>query len=159
MKKIFLYLFIISMTAFACKGIKNPSDPYFKVDNKIYYKIPRNLILELQDVDINTFKTISRTTSSCEDNDYGKDSKNVYFKNFKIKEADAESFEILGQGYFKDKRYVYFHGERLEDSDSRKGVRIIDGNEDKECVPWGDGGCVFNNGFKYLDGKKVLEKD
>ena len=159
MKKIFLYLFIISMTAFACKGIINPSDPYFKVDNKIYYKIPRNLILELQDVDINTFKTISRTTSSCQDNDYGKDSKNVYFKNFKIKEADAESFEILGQGYFKDKRYVYFHGERLEDSDSRKGVRIIDGKEDKECVPWGDGGCVFNNGFKDLDGKKVLEKD
>ncbi len=143
MKKIFLYLFIISMTAFACRGIMNPSDPYFKVVNKVYYRIPRNLILELQDVDVNTFKTfktISRTTSSCEDNDYGKDSKNVYFKNFKIKGADAESFEMLEQGYFRDKRYVYFHGERLEDSDSRTGVRIIDGNEDKECVPWGDGG-------------------
>ena len=108
---------------------------------------------------MSTFETISITTSSCEDSDYGKDSKNVYFKNFKIKGADAESFEMLGQGYFKDKRYVYFHGERLEDSDSRKGVRIVDGNEDKECIPWGDGGCVLNNGFKYLRGKKILKND
>ncbi len=159
MKKIFLYLLIISISTFACKDLMNPTDPYFKVDNKIYYKIPRNLFLELQDVDVSTFETISITTSSCEDSDYGKDSKNVYFKNFKIKGADAESFEMLGQGYFKDKRYVYFHGERLEDSDSRKGVRIVDGNEDKECIPWGDGGCVLNNGFKYLRGKKILKND
>ena len=159
MKKIFLYLLIISISTFACKDLMNPTDPYFKVDNKIYYKIPRNLFLELQDVDVSTFETISITTSSCEDSDYGKDSKNVYFKNFKIKGADSESFEMLGQGYFKDKRYVYFHGERLEDSDSRKGVRIVDGNEDKECIPWGDGGCVLNNGFKYLRGKKILKND
>ena len=152
-------LLIISISTFACKDLMNPTDPYFKVDNKIYYKIPRNLFLELQDVDVSTFETISITTSSCEDSDYGKDSKNVYFKNFKIKGADAESFEMLGQGYFKDKRYVYFHGERLEDSDSRKGVRIVDGNEDKECIPWGDGGCVLNNGFKYLRGKKILKND
>ena len=38
MKKIFLYLLIISISTFACKDLMNPTDPYFKVDNKIYYK-------------------------------------------------------------------------------------------------------------------------
>ena len=150
---LFCMLFL-SVTVFSCKGIINPTNPYIKSNERIYYKNIDNPFSELYNVDITTFKTISITTSSCEDNDYGKDKNNVYYKNFRIVGADPESFKNLGQGYFKDKRYVYFHGKVLEDSDSRKSIEIIDGREDQECIPWGDGGCVLNNGILYQYGQK-----
>jgi hypothetical protein len=153
MKSILIYMLFLSVMVFSCKGIISPTDPYIKWNGKIYYE-NINIFSELYDVDTATFKTISRKRSSCEDNDYGKDKNSVYYKKNRIAGADAESFEALVQGYFKDKRYIYFHGKVLEDSDSRKRIEIIDGQKDQECIPWGDGGCVLNNGILYQDGKK-----
>ena len=152
MKKIILFLLIaISITTFACRGITNPKNPYFINGNKVYYSYKGE---EVKDADINTFENISYSTESCNYRDYGKDNKNVYFKNSKVEGADPESFAMLKQGYYKDKRYVYFYGKRLEGSDSRKEIIFIEGNKDNDCVPWGDGGCIVNNGNKYLGGEK-----
>lgn len=76
------------------------------------------------------FQTISYSVESCEYRDYGKDSRNVYFKNTKVEGADAGSFIMLEQGYYKDKRYLYFYGKKLRDSDSRKEIKFIKDNKD-----------------------------
>lgn len=154
MKNVVFYMLFLSVTAFSCRGIINPADPYIKLNKKIYYKNIGNTFFELYNVDIATFKTISITTSSCEDNDYGRDKNSVYYKENRIVGANPESFEVLGQGYYKDERYIYFHGKVLEDSDSQKSIEIIDGRKNQECIPWGDGGCILNNGIFYKDGQK-----
>ena len=155
MKKTILFLLItISINTFACRGISNPRSSYYVSWNKVYYK---NTVV--MDADINTFENISYSTDSCEHRDYGKDNKNVYFKNLKVEGADPESFVILEQGYYKDKRYVYFYGKKLVGSDSRKSIVFIKDNKDTNCIPWGDGGCLINNGYKYLGGEKISEEN
>ena len=150
MKRVlFLFLFI-SMISFTCRGIGYPKDPYIRQNNTVYYGN-----MGLPYVNIDSFVTISFSSSSCEYRDYGKDKNSVYFKNMKIEGADPASFVMLEQGYYKDKRYLYFYGKRLEGSDSRKEIKFIKDNKDTDCIPWGDGGCVINNGHKYKDGLKI----
>ena len=156
MKKVLFLFFLVSIVNFSCRGISKPVDPYIKSSNKVYYKFMGDTGQELPGAKPETVKTVSYSTSSCEYRDYGKDSKNVYFKNMKVEGADAESFVMLEQGYYKDKRYLYFYGKRLEDSDSRKEIKIIKDNKNKSCIPWGDGGCVINNGNMYKDGVKYF---
>ena len=159
MKKIITFLFfIISILNFSCRIIKNPNNIYTIKNNKVYYKAglkENGSFSEIKGADYKSFITISYSQESCEYRDYGKDNKSVYFKDSKIDGADPKTFTILEQGYYKDKRYVYFSGKRLEGSDSRKEITIIKDNKDTKCIPWGDGGCILNNSFKYLNGEKL----
>ena len=147
-KILFLFLFI-SIASFSCRGISNPN-PYIKNNNTVYYGN-----MGLPYVDADSFIMISYSRQSCEYRDYGKDKRNVYFEYMKVEGADAGSFVMLEQGYYKDNRYLYFYGKRLENSDSRKEIKFIKDRKDSDCIPWGDGGCVINNGNKYKDGIKV----
>ena len=157
MKKVMFLFFLFSITAFPCKMLVNPGKPFIISNNKVYYTEAGNAKMELSGADSDDFQTISYSVESCEYRDYGKDSHNVYFKNTKVEGADAGSFIMLEQGYYKDKRYLYFYGKKLRDSDSRKEIKFIKDNKDTDCIPWGDGGCVINNGNKYKDGKKYFK--
>ena len=157
MKKILFLFFLFSLMSFSCKMLVNSGKPYEIVNNKVYYRGAGNMNMELTGAEPADFRTISYSRESCEYRDYGKDKKNVYFKNVKVEGADAESFVMLKQGYYKDKRYLYFYGKRLKDSDSEKEIKFIEDNKDPDCIPWGDGGCVINNGNKYKDGIKYLK--
>ena len=157
MKKI-LFLFLgVSIVGFSCQMLLNPGKPYVTLNNKVYYTGPGKAEMKLEDVNPAAFQTVSYSVESCEYRDYGKDDKNVYFKNMKVEGADTGSFVMLEQGYYKDKRYLYFFGKRLKDSDSRKEIKFIKDNKDTDCIPWGDGGCVINNGYKYKDGVKYFK--
>ena len=157
MKRVLFLFFLVSIMIFPCKMLVNPGKPYIISNNKVYYTGPGSGKMELADADAGTFQMISFSVESCEYRDYGKDNKNVYFKNMMVEGADAKSFVMLEQGYYKDKRYLYFFGKRLKDSDSSKEIKFIKDNKDTDCIPWGDGGCVINNGHKYKDGKKYLK--
>lgn len=157
MKKVLFLFFLVSVLVFPCRMLVNPGSPYIISNNKVYYKTAGDAKMLLADAEPDIFKTISYSRESCEYRDYGKDDKNVYFKNIKVEGADAKTFVMLEQGYYKDKRYIYFFGKRLKDSDSRKEIKIIEGTRDNGCVPWGDGGCISNNGYKYKDGKKYFK--
>ena len=157
MKKVLFLFFLVSLMSFSCKMLVNPGKPYEILNNKVYYRGAGNVKMELEAVDSVTFQTVSYSIESCEYRDYGKDKKNVYFKNVKIEGADPASFVMLEQGYYKDKRYLYFYGKRLKDSDSKKEIKFIKDNKDTDCIPWGDGGCVINNGHKYKDGIKYFK--
>ena len=155
MKKVSFLFFLFSIMVFSCQTLVNPGKPYDISNNKVYYMGAGKTEMELPGADSTAFKMISYSSSSCEYRDYGKDRKNVYFRNQKIEGADAGSFVMLEQGYYKDNRYLYFYGKRLKDSDSRKEIKFIKDRKDSDCIPWGDGGCVINNGNKYKDGIKV----
>ena len=151
MKKIILFLLVsISISSFSCKTLINPKNSYIVKEKKLYYKGT-----EMKGVDIKSFKNITYSYESCQYRDYIKDNKNVYFKNLKVEGADPQSFVMIEQGYYKDKRYIYFYGKKLVDSNSQKDIKIIKDNKDTNCIPWGDGGCIINNGYKYLNGEKI----
>ena len=157
MKKVLFLFFLVSIIIFPCRMLVNPGNPYIISNNKVYYREAGNAKMELSDVDSAVFQTISYSVESCEYRDYGKDSRNVYFKNMKVEGADPGSFIMLKQGYYKDKRYLYFYGKKLKDSDSGKEIKFIEDRKDNGCIPRGDGGCVINNGNKYKDGKKYFK--
>lgn len=154
MKKILFLFMMFSVIVFPCRILINREKPYVILNNKVYYSRTGKAEMELKGADSDVFQTISYSRESCEYRDYGRDNKTVYFKNIKVEGADAGSFVMLEQGYYKDKRYLYFYGKRLKDSDSSKEIKFIKDNKDKNCIPWGDGGCVINNGHKYKDGIK-----
>ncbi|MBP9479510.1 MAG: DKNYY domain-containing protein [Sebaldella sp.] len=154
MKNSILLFFLISFSLFPCRTIINPKNPYVIKNNKVYYKDVENEEMLLNNANSKEFENISYSKETCEYRDYGKDKRNVYFKNIKIKGADSKSFTVLKQGYYKDKRYIYFKGKRLEGSDSREKIEFIEGTRENSCVPWGDGGCIINNGNKYKNSSK-----
>ena len=142
------------MTEADAQTFKNLDYFYAKDKNYVYYQ--EKLV---KGADSDTLKKVELNAGNSKILDFGStyasDKNSVYFKNMKIEGADPASFVMLEQGYYKDKRYLYFYGKRLEGSDSRKEIKFIKDNKDTDCIPWGDGGCVINNGHKYKDGLKI----
>ena len=148
MKKIILFFIFISTLNFSCRGLITPKSSYTIESKKVYY---RNL--EVVGANSASFKNISFIKDSCEYRDYAKDKNYVYYKEKRVEDADPNTFTMVDQGYYKDKKYLYFAGKRLEGSDSSKKTEIVKDNKITDCIPWGDGGCVLNNGKMYLNGE------
>ena len=84
MKRVLFLFLLVSIVNFSCRSMSKPADPYVKSDYTVVYKFMGKPAMVLPDARPATFKTISYSTSSCEYRDYGKDEKNVYYKNTKI---------------------------------------------------------------------------
>ncbi|MFZ9956226.1 MAG: DKNYY domain-containing protein [Flavobacteriales bacterium] len=111
-----LYIFIISILSLtACND-------YIVENDGVYYKdwnesrgFKKRLLKEL---DPETFETL-------DNDDYGKDSKLVYYKGNPIIGADALTFEFIGDLYATDKNRAYYAGKTIQNS-SNKEFKIID---------------------------------
>jgi hypothetical protein len=62
----------------------------------------------------------ARTFQSLGEGNFGRDAKHVFHREKIIADADAASFQALDLGYFKDQRHVYY-------LDSQTGFRRLDG--------------------------------
>jgi hypothetical protein len=115
MKKIlFLLAFATIITACSRTG-------YVKKDGKLTYQYYAGGDFEVSNrniigVDETSFKSINEQ--------YGKDKKSVFYKGFKIPNADPATFEILFETMAKDKNYVFEDSIVVKDADPQTYVHI-----------------------------------
>lgn len=80
----------------------------------------------VKNADYRSFKTIESKNYI-----YGKDKKNVYFKNEIIPEADPKTFLLIGRGYAVDNKRAYFYNDSIANSSSNN-FKVIDNNYSKD---------------------------
>lgn len=108
-ERLFYYNDEINKVDFKTFSESNNDGGYVKIDGKIYFYDDDEL-LELENVDVETFKIL--------DLNYSKDKNNVYSYNSKLEGIDPNKFKILGWGsYTKDDKNVYFGGEKISNAD------------------------------------------
>lgn len=87
-----------------------PHTAYVKENGKVYYSdlIRRYTqtpdLIEIKDVDFDTFETIDTHTPKEE---FAKDKDHIFFAG-KIADIDKNTFEEISDFYFKDKNFVYY---------------------------------------------------
>jgi serine/threonine protein kinase len=118
------------------------SETYTKDRNQVYFKLIKSgndLFLKLPDADPRTFQVLSdklatdlthawwqgnklpnidaKSLRMVHDGFVWKDSRNVWFQGYQIKDADPSSFEHLNQQYYRDTNRVYWNGSPMVDAD------------------------------------------
>lgn len=90
-------------------GILTASGYYVKNGKAYWYGGFGNAeLIELTSANAATFVTLDKKFPNVEfASSYATDRKNVYFNGGRIKEADGQTFEVLGYGWGKDARNVY----------------------------------------------------
>ncbi|MCI7343006.1 MAG: DKNYY domain-containing protein [Fusobacterium necrophorum] len=88
------------------KGERYGNSEFIKYQGKISVLVPSGGRYILDDVDINSFRTLSledRNTRII-----GLDKKSVYFGNILIPDLDPNKLEVIGNGYYTDGTNTYF---------------------------------------------------
>jgi len=97
------------------------STGYEKEGNAVYYKYwneGSGSHKERLNADSKTFKVLK-------DDKYAKDDKSVFYEGELIEDADAASFETLGEWYAKDKYRGYYGKSPIKSSDGKR-FKVID---------------------------------
>ena len=137
----FLSLFSCSDSKSGFKpGILTPSGYYVKNGKAYWYGGFGNAeLIELASANAETFAPLSKKFPNVEfASSYGSDGKIVYIHGRRIKDADGQSFEILGYGLAKDAHNIYSWYSILSDDaehyvDAKGGL-----NKDSKHVYSGD---------------------
>ena len=79
---------------------------FFKYQEKIYVFTLNDGMQALENVDIETFKTLN--SGDYYTKNIGLDKNNVYFENVIIPDLDPNKFEVIGNGYYTDGTNSYF---------------------------------------------------
>lgn len=123
MKKLLAIVIILNL--FSC------SSEYEKLEDKVYYRFWsfgqggwNEKVVE--NADLKSFSEIKS-----DDNLYGKDEFNVYYKNEIIPGADPNTFRHLKSGYAIDKNRAYYFNDSIANSSPKK-FEIIDGYYSKD---------------------------
>ena len=129
----FLVLFSIPISLFymgkvdgKSYEIKNNGEQYgtsnfFKYQGKIYVFTLNDGMQALENVDIETFKTLN--SGDYYTKNIGLDKNNVYFGNIIIPDLDPNKLEVIGNGYYTDGTNSYFYSPFSElDKDSSKYI-------------------------------------
>ena len=115
----FLVLFSIPISLFymgkvdgKSYEIKNNGEQYgtsnfFKYQGKIYVFTLNDGMQALENVDIETFKTLN--SGDYYTKNIGLDKNNVYFGNIIIPDLDSNKLEVIGNGYYTDGTNSYFY--------------------------------------------------
>jgi hypothetical protein len=128
MKNAFPILALLLLTG--CQG--------YKVENGKWSLIQHNegvgrMVTQVEGADLNSFKPLN--------NEYAKDSKQVYWETLVIKGADPNTFVCLGQLYAKDKEKVFWREREINGADS-DSFQIVDGanlwSKDKKDFYFGE---------------------
>jgi len=114
-------------------------DSYVKISKNIYYIPTQNL---LSGVDASKFNALKDAAGN--NQEYGKDTSNVYYTNQKIELANSKNFLVLSARYGKDDKQIFYKNQIIEEVDYDsfevlKDVGIIAYAKDKYHV--------------YIDGK------
>ena len=79
---------------------------FFKYQGKVYVVSLTDGMQELENVDMETFKTLN--SGDYYTKNIGLDKNNVYFENVIIPDLDPNKFEVIGNGYYTDGTNSYF---------------------------------------------------
>ncbi|AVQ24112.1 hypothetical protein C4N14_05670 [Fusobacterium nucleatum subsp. nucleatum ATCC 23726] len=94
---------------------------FFKYQEKIYVFTLNDGMQALENVDIETFKTLN--SGDYYTKNIGLDKNSVYFENIIIPDLDPNKFEVIGNGYYTDGTNSYFYSPFSElDKDSSKYI-------------------------------------
>ena len=94
---------------------------FFKYQGKIYVFTLNDGMQALENVDMETFKTLN--SGDYYTKNIGLDKNNVYFGNVIIPDLDPNKFEVIGNGYYTDGTNSYFYSPFSElDKDSSKYI-------------------------------------
>ncbi|WP_338982701.1 DKNYY domain-containing protein [Fusobacterium nucleatum] len=94
---------------------------FFKYQGKIYVFTLNDGMQALENVDMETFKTLN--SGDYYTKNIGLDKNNVYFGNIIIPDLDPNKLEVIGNGYYTDGTNSYFYSPFSElDKDSSKYI-------------------------------------
>ena len=119
---------------------------YYRDKNNIYFYKDGNL-QKLKNANVKNFKILK------ESSDFGKDQSNVYYKGYKLKQVDKDSFEILDETYdgsiIKDKNGIYILTEKSNE------IKINKISENQNNIDFNSFIEITNNPYIFKDKNSV----
>lgn len=99
LSKIVIFVFLVANLGMA---------EYIKKDNAVYYKdeIWQADENKVNDADFKTFVELNRI--------YGKDNKNVFYRDEKLENADFKTFQAVGENIGRDKDNFYWYSQKVK---------------------------------------------